>query len=367
MTVHEARQDAGPGSIGPSGGSESSPAASEGTAMGGAPTDIHTQLRRAVGMVLALAAGLSAVLALFVGLAVNSGPNGVRLAVAGPPAAIAQITDGISQEAGEDAFAVTVVADESAARAALEQRDADGAIVVGPNGPTLLTASAGSPAISQALTAAAASLGGQAPVGAPVQDVVALPATDPHGVGFASGSFPMIVAGLALGVTVGFGLRNRWVALGAVVGGAMVIAVSFAGILSWLGVTTGSYWDVASAICLSVVTSALVVAGLVRVLGPVGAGLAALLLVIVGNPLSGIASSPYLLPAPWGAVGQWLPTGAGGTLLRTIAYFPAASVSEPLLILLGWAVAGAAMMLLGRRMSTGRAAVPTGRAAVPAH
>ena len=77
-----------------------------------------------------------------------------------------------------------------------------------------------------------------------------------------------------------------------------------------------------SAISLTIAASALVVAGLVRLMGAAGVGLGALLLVIVGNPLSGIATSPRLLPAPWGEFGQWLPTGAGGTLLRTVAYFP---------------------------------------------
>jgi hypothetical protein len=70
--------------------------------------------------------------------------------------------------------------------------------------------------------------------------------------------------------------------------------------------------------------------------------------VIVGNPLSGIATSFRLLPAPWGELGQWLPTGAGGTLLRTAAYFPGASVWAPLLILLGWAVLGAVGVIFGR-------------------
>lgn len=315
----------------------------------GTGSDLHTEARKAVGMVLALTAALSAILAMFVGIAVNSGPNGVRLAVAGPPPAIEQITSGLAQVAGPDAFEVTVVGDEAAARAALEQREADGAIVVGPAGPVLLTASAGSPAITQMLTTAAASLGGQPASGAPVVDVVALPSSDPHGAGFASGSFPMIIAGLVLGAAAALRLRNRWIVLGAVVGGALVIAASFAGVLAWLGVTSGSYWDVASAISLTVATSALVVAGLVRLMGIAGAALGALLLVIVGNPLSGIATSPYLLPSPWGEFGQWLPTGAGGTLLRSIVYFPEASVWGPLLVLLSWAVIGAGMVIIGRK------------------
>ena len=51
-----------------------------------------------------------------------------------------QINAGLAQAGGADAFEVTVVADEAAARVALQDRSVDGAIVIGPNGPTLLTA-----------------------------------------------------------------------------------------------------------------------------------------------------------------------------------------------------------------------------------
>ncbi len=316
----------------------------------------HPEARKAVALVLALTAGLSLILALFVSIAVNSGPNGIRLAVAGPPAAVEQIKAGVAQAGGADAFEVSVVGDDASARAAVQDRTVDGAIVIGPNGPTLLTASAGSPAITQLLTAAAAHLGNPEATGPPVVDVVPLPSGDSRGVGLAAGSFPMIIAGLALGIAAALALRSRWLVLGTIVTGALTIAVSFAGILAWLGVSGGHFWVEASAISLTITASALVVAGLVRLIGTVGAGLGALLLVMVGNPLSGIASSPRLLPAPWGEFGQWLPTGAGGTLLRTVAYFPDASVWKPLLVLLCWAVLGAAGVIFGKRVAGGHAA-----------
>ena len=329
------------------------------TAGGGEPVTVgrsrerHAETRTAVGLIVALTVALSAVLAMFVGLAVNSGPNGVRLAVAGPPPAIAQITAGVSQVAGSDAFEISVVADEAAARTALQERTADGAIVVSPAGPMVLTAGAASPAVSQLLTSAAASLGGEPTAGAPVVDVVPLPAGDSRGVGLASGSLPVIIAGLALGAAAALRLRSRWTVLGTVVGGAVVIGLSFAAVFAWLGVTSGAYWAVSTAIALAVAASALVVAGLVRLMGPAGAGIGALLLVLVGNPLSGIATSPRLLPTPWGEIGQWLPTGAGGSLLRTAAYFPEASVWFPVLVLLGWAAVGVGMLLVGRRTAIG--------------
>src|SRR6478752_6336079 len=308
----------------------------------------RTETQKAVALVLAMTAGLSLILALFVSIAVNSGPNGIRLAVAGPAPAVEQIKAGVAQAGGAEAFEVSVVSDEAAARAALEDRSVDGAIVIGPNGPALLTASAGSPAITQMLTVAAAHLGDQASAGPAVVDVVPLPTGDARGVGLPSGSFPMIIAGLALGAGAALVLRNRWVILGAVVGGAMTIAISFAGILSWMGVSGGHFWDEFSAISLTITASALVVAGLVRLMGAAGVGVGALLLVIVGNPLSGIATSPRLLPAPWGEFGQWLPTGAGGTLLRTVSYFPEASIAWPLTVLLIWAALGVAGVIFGR-------------------
>lgn len=310
----------------------------------------HEQARKAVGMVLALTAGLSLILALFVSIAVNSGPNGIRLAVAGPAAAVEQITAGLNRAAGPDAFEITVVTDEAAARAALQDRTADGAIVIGAQGPTLLTASAGSPAITAMLTSAAAHLGNpESAAGPAIVDVVALPSGDSRGVGLPSGSLPMIIAGLALGAITALGLRSRWLVIGTVIGGAMVIAVSFVGILSWFDVSGGHFWDEFSAVSLTIAASALVVAGLVRLLGAAGVGLGALLLLIVGNPLSGIASSPRLLPAPWGEFGQWLPTGAGGTLLRTVAYFPGAPVWQSVLVLLGWAALGAVGVIVGKK------------------
>jgi hypothetical protein len=312
---------------------------------------------RALAMVLGLTAGLSLILALFVSIAVNSGPNGVRLAVAGPAPAVQQITAALTQAGGPDAFDVTVVNDEAAARAALVERTADGAIVIGRNGPTVFTASAGSPAIAQALNAAAGELSGAPGAGTAVVDVVPVPEGDVHGVGLAAGSFPMIIAGLVLGAAAALSLRGRWTVLVTVVGGAVAIGLSLAGVLAWLGVSGGNYLAEASAITLAVAASGLVVAGLARLMGVPGVGIGALLLVIVGNPLSGIPTSPRLLPGPWGEFGQWLPTGAGGTLLRTAAYFPEASVAFPVWVLLGWAVLGAGAVLIGQHR--GRSALET--------
>jgi hypothetical protein len=86
----------------------------------------------------------------------------------------------------------------------------------------------------------------------------------------------------------------------------------------------------AAAIGLFALAASAAVAGLGSVLGYPGIGLGALLVFLVGNPLSAVSSAPELLPEPWGQVGQWLPVGAGGAALRSAAYFDWAGATQPI-------------------------------------
>ncbi|HEV8165543.1 MAG TPA: hypothetical protein VGR74_14040, partial [Actinomycetota bacterium] len=76
------------------------------------------------------------------------------------------------------------------------------------------------------------------------------------------------------------------------------------------------------------------------VVGAGGVVLAVLAVFLLGNPLSGLTSAPELLPQPWGVVGQFLPPGAGGSLLRSVAFFDGAGAAVPALVLAAWAGVG---------------------------
>ncbi|HCA87554.1 MAG TPA: hypothetical protein DEQ61_20045, partial [Streptomyces sp.] len=89
------------------------------------------------------------------------------------------------------------------------------------------------------------------------------------------------------------------------------------------------------------------VAGSAALLGRAGLGLGALLVVLLGNPLSGVTSAPQLLPEPAGAIGQLLPPGAGGALLRSVSFFDGSGAGMPALVLAVWTVLGLAAVLLG--------------------
>ena len=102
-------------------------------------------------------------------------------------------------------------------------------------------------------------------------------------------------------------------------------------------------------------------------LGPAGLGIAAVLFVVLGNPGSGNASAPELLPGFWRVAGQLLPPGAGGQALRDVAYFDGHALLAPALALAAWAVLGAALILI--RTLTPRptlTSAPEPRIAVPA-
>ncbi|NEC05617.1 ABC transporter permease, partial [Streptomyces sp. SID7909] len=121
---------------------------------------------------------------------------------------------------------------------------------------------------------------------------------------------------------------------------------------SWLGALTGDWWSEAGTIALTVIAIGAPVAGLAALLGTPGIGIGALLMVLLGNPFSGVTSAPELLPRPIAVIGQLLPPGAAGSALRSVAFFDGAAAAAPALTLGVWAVLGLGAGLVGGRRGT---------------
>lgn len=306
------------------------------------PPPLAVALLVAVGIVV-----LQALLVpLFAGPAANAEPRDLPVVVAGPAPAADQFTAGLARER-PGAFEVTRVADEAAADQALRDREAYAAFVLDPSGVTLHTASAASPVVAQLLTGAATEIGGGQPVS--VRDVVPGSPDDPRGAGFAAGFLPLALTSMLAGIGLAVAVRGRWARLAGLVGYAALAGLVGAAVLQgWLGVLGGDYLTGAAAIGLFALATAGMVLGLGAALGGPGIGLGALLAFLVGNPLSAVAAAPELLPQPWGQVGQWLPPGAGGTLLRSVSWFDGAGSTQPVWTLAGWAALGIGLVLVGR-------------------
>lgn len=302
---------------------------------------------RLLGIGLALAALLTLLVAAFTWPPSDFGPRDLPLVVAGPAPAVGQVRSQLAHEAGEDAFAITVVANRTAAEDAIRQRDAYGGIVIGPRGPEVLTASVASAQVAQLLTQMATQMGAQSGAEVPVHDVVATPDGDPRGLIFGSGAFPLAVGGIILGAATSLALRRTRDRAVVAIGAAVAAGLSMTAILQYgLDALGGHYLANAGVVTLALLAVALPIIGLRHLIGPAGIGVVALLVLLVGNPLSGITSAPELLP--FGRVGQFLPPGAAGSALRGTAFFDGAGAGVPLLVLAAWALAGHLLTLVPR-------------------
>ncbi|MFI5535079.1 hypothetical protein ACIA5H_01690 [Nocardia sp. NPDC051900] len=282
--------------------------------------------------------------------AAHIAPRDLPLAVTGPQAAM---VTGKLAEHSPGAFEISAPADEAAARAAIRNREVYGAIVTGDGPPRMLVASGASPAVAQQLTQIGQQLSGAPAVA--VEDVVAADSDDPRGAAFGAMVLPLVMSGIAAGVLLALlvpsiGGKVLGLVTFGVAGGLLGMAI----IQGWLSVVPGPYPVLAAVGGLVSFAVAGAVVGLAAVLGRAGIGIAALTMLLVGNPFSAATSAPELLPQPWGAVGQWLPPGAAASLLRSVAFFDGTGASGPLLVLLIWSAV--ALALLGAAAVRGRPA-----------
>ncbi|MEO3816642.1 hypothetical protein [Plantactinospora sp. B24E8] len=307
-----------------------------------------TAVARAVALLTAV---VSVLLTAFAWPSVRSSMHDVPIAVAGPAPAVRQLSVALDERL-PDAFDITEVADTATAEQLIRNRDVYGAIDVSSGAPQVILASAGSAAVAQTLNGIATALsqaqsqGVSSPSG--VRDLVPLPADDPRGAGLAAAALPLVMGGLLAAF-----LLTRLV-LGATrrVVGALAFAVTgglaVGGILQfWLGSLTGSYWANTGAVALTIAATSLSILGLEALLGSAGLGLGAAIMMLLGNPLSGTATAPEMLPGWSGTLGQLLPPGASGGLLRSTAFFDGHGATHSVIVLATWLTLGILLCLAG--------------------
>ncbi|MFD8687639.1 ABC transporter permease [Streptomyces sp. NPDC059651] len=321
-----------------------------------------TPNRRLVAVVLLVPVVVALALWAFAWPAARMAPRDLPVGVAGSAPAADQLQRQLEQRGGS--FEVHRYESEAAARTAIEDRAVYGAVVVTAEGPELLTASAAGPMVAQLLHEAATA---SAPAGTavPVTDVVAAPAADPRGSVLGASILPLAIAGMAAGSAVTLLRLRGGRAAAALAGVATLVGIAATALTdNWLGVITGDWWSEAGALGLTVLAIGAAVAGFAALVGPAGLSLGALLMVLVGNPFSGVTSAPELLPQPVGAIGQWLPPGAGGSLLRSVAFFDGHAAGGPVLTLALWAALGMTAVIIGGRR---RAPATAPHETAPAH
>lgn len=302
---------------------------------------------RAAGIALALAAAVALICLAFTWPAVRSKPHDLPIGVAGPASATSQVQAQLDQVA-PGGFAVTRYDDETALRSAIRDRTVYGGLAVNPSGPILLTATGASPVVAQLLSQIGAGIAQHTGESLRAEDLAPLPPDDPRGVGLGAAALPVTLAGLAPAIVFLLVFpRQPWLRFGATAGFSVLAAAILAVLLRHVfGSIDHGFWRVTAGLTLGVLAMSLSVLGLGSLFGRAGLTVGALLAVLVGNPLSGMASAPEMLPGGWGAFGQLLPQGANATLLRSTAYFSGAGSATAILVLSAWAVGGALLITI---------------------
>jgi hypothetical protein len=288
--------------------------------------------------ILAVPLVVALVLTLFAWPSSRLEPRDLPIGVAGAPAAAGALERQLAARDG--AFELHRYATEAAARDAIEDRQVYGAFVAAPSGPKVLMSSAGSPAVAQLLTHAAAEQG------AVVEDVVTTPAA---GSGLGSSVLPLVLAGILTGALAALAASRGVARAGLTVAGSLLAGVASALVAdTWLGIVEGSWLANAGAFALTSLAIAGAMAGLYQLFGKPGLGIGALTMIFIGNPFSAAATAPELLPEPVGGLGQLLPPGAGANLLRSTGFFDGAGAGGHVAVLAVWAALGLAALLLVR-------------------
>src|SRR5437868_8979112 len=326
-----------------------------------------TDGRHAIEPVAApIAAGLVVLVTLLglIGTAIRDPrPHDIPVGVAGPAPAAAQITGAFNSKAA-GTFKFTTYDSEEQARSGLDARDVDAVLVLGAQ-PKLIVAGAAGDAITGLTTAifsqAFAAQGTQLTV------EVAHPfaSGDPHGLvlfflvlATIVSTFVvhaiLLVRGRAARLSTWLGVEGGW---------AVAAGLAGVGMAAWI---VGGYVSGATAmaglVALTALATGTVTAGLSRLLGTPGLGLAGLIVVLLNLISSGGPAGQQFLPDAYRALSPWMPAGQLFSAFRGALYFDGLGVAAPVLVLTGWLVVGVVLMLLAEGVRN-RARTP---AAMPA-
>jgi hypothetical protein len=319
-------------------------------AAGAAPTPKSVALVLLPALVLMLAFAFS-----YVGAFHEPTPHNVPLAVVGPPS----VPAGLNQ-LPVDPLDARESPSRSDALSQIDDRKVYGAYEAAAN--RLFVASAANRATAIALErtfdrVAAA----QDRPAVRVTDVKPLPPKDSNGTAAFYAMIAWVFGGYIGSTLIGLigAPRSHSRARGTARIGALAGFGIVAGILSVIllrvcfGVFAGHVVALCAIAALTIFASAAATAGIQAAAGPAGTGLVILLFVILGNPASGGPFARPLLPGLWRTIGGVLPPGASVDLTRAALFFDGARIAGPILVLVGWAAFGTALVIaLGGRIVT---------------
>ncbi|MCX7523089.1 hypothetical protein OSC27_12490 [Microbacterium sp. STN6] len=277
---------------------------------------------------------------------VHSSAHDIPISIAATQAQRTELEAALDK-AGPKDWDFHTASSEGEAITQIRDRTVYGAFVVTTTGTRLDYATAASPAVANILKQTAQHLGVGAHTAVTTTDVQPFTHRDPKGVGLAAGALPIALGGWIAAVGIMAMILGVWRRILTIGGFTIFGGFGLVGTLFAVGTFNEHYLQLSLSAMLGIAATALLVLGLERALKGIGIGIAGVLLIALGNPLSGVTSAPELLPQPWGQIGQLLPPGATGTLLRDVAFFNGHGIAEPVVVLVGWLLIGIGLFAIG--------------------
>ena len=251
------------------------------------------------------------------------------------------------------AFDVTSYDSEQAARAAIDSRDIDGALVIGPGGPKLIVAGAEGDGVTGVITGVFTQMFAQQGQQLPVEIVHPFSSGDPHGLILFFVILAILVATLIsqalIALRKGISLPTR---LSVVALFAIVAAPTAMGLATWIAGDYGSgVWMAIAFLALGSAAIGAVVAGSAALLGRPGIALAAVIVVLLDLVCSGGPIGSQLLPDAYRWLAPGMPAGQLYSAVRGALFFDNQGITEPFGVLSLWLLGGLILMVIGQLIS----------------
>jgi hypothetical protein len=247
-------------------------------------------------------------------------------------------------------FKVTTFDSEAAARAAIDSRDIDGALVPGPDGPKLIVAGAAGDGVTGVITGGFTQAFAAQGQRLTVEIVHPFSAGDSHGLILFFVVLAILVSTLIVNAIVGLRRQAGMLATVVLVAAFALLAAPVAmGLATWIAGDYGSgFWTATALLALAAAAVGAVIAGMARLLGAAGVALAALVAVLFDLVASGGPIGSSLLPDAYRWFAPAMPAGQVYSGVRGALYFDNAGTSEPVFVLSLWLLAGLVLLALSR-------------------
>ncbi|MCL2533777.1 MAG: hypothetical protein FWE39_06390 [Nocardiaceae bacterium] len=264
-------------------------------------------------------------------------PHNLPVAVVAPP----PVMDAVAAQsaANGDAFDVRPYASPEMAREAVRTHEVSGAFVAGIPASELIVAGANGPPVTEVLTRAFGAAAAASGATLTVTDIAPLAAGDSRGLSVFYAAFGVVLAGFLFGLTsmqADPRLPALWRAVSAVVFAFLVSIV-----VAWLvgpvfDALPASFLMTGTLIGLLALAVGVTTAALLKLLGPVGIFISAVVLLVFGNATSTGILPAQFLPGWLEPLTGILPVGVTVRALRGAAYFDNDGVASGIAVLEAW-------------------------------